>query len=104
MSLNLAQRAARDIEVSKYLESFFSEPANQSHALAKHARLGTLLMVRHLLDAGADTRRVSGRDGNALVEACQRCHEDVVDVLLEQGADPNFDGDEEEHKGGIRLL
>jgi hypothetical protein len=98
-ALSLAQWATRDVEVHKYLESFFSEPANLSYALAKHARLGNLEMVRHLLDAGADTRGTSGRDGNPLVEACRRCHEDVVDLLLERGADPNFDGDEERTQG-----
>jgi hypothetical protein len=98
-ALSLAQLATRDVEVYKYLESFFSEPANLSYALAKHARLGNLEMVRHLLDSGADTRGVSGRNGNPLVEACRRCHEDVVDLLLERGADPNFDGDEERIQG-----
>jgi ankyrin repeat protein len=67
--------------------------------LAKHARLGNLEMVRHLIDTDTDTRRVSCRDGNPLVEACRRCHEDVVNLLLERGADPNFDGDEERIQG-----
>ena len=52
-------------------------------------------MVRHLLDAGADTRGTSGRNTNPLVEACRRCHEDIVDLLLERGADPNFGGNAE---------
>lgn len=98
-ALSLGQWTTRDVEVYKYLESFFSKPANLSHALAKHARLGNFEMVQHLLNAGADTRGVSGRDRNPLVEACRRCHENVVDLLLERGADPNFDGDGERTQG-----
>jgi hypothetical protein len=103
-ALSLAQWAARDVEVYKYLESFFSEPANLSRALAKHIRLGNLEMVRHLLDAGADIRGASGRDGNPLVEACRRCHEDVVDFLLERVPTRILTEMRKEHKGVVRLL
>jgi len=99
-ALCLAQRATRDIEVYKYLENFFAEPDDLSPALAKHARLGNLDMVRYLLDAGADTRGTYGRNRDPLVEACRRCHESVVDLLLERGADPNFDGDKDRVGGG----
>lgn len=98
-ALNLAQWATRDIEVHKYLENFFGKSGNVSLALAKHARLGNLDMVRYLLDAGADTRGTSGRHANPLVEACRRCHGDVVDLLLERGTDPNFDGDDDRVHG-----
>lgn len=94
IKLSRAQSATRDVEVYKYLEGFFFEPSNLSSDLADHARLGNLEMVRYLLDAGADTRGFSGRHGNPLREACRRCHEDVVDILLDRGADPHFMGDE----------
>ncbi|KAI9652384.1 MAG: hypothetical protein M1829_001659 [Trizodia sp. TS-e1964] len=99
-ALCLAQWATRDVEVFKYLERFFSKPSDLSYILAKHARLGNLEMVRYLLDAGADTRGVCGRDANPLIVACRRCHEEVVDLLLERGADPNFDGDRERGQQG----
>jgi len=99
-ALASAQLDTRNVEVYKYLDSFFSEPQDVSYALAVHAHLGNLEMVRHLLDSGADTRGVSGRIGNPLVEACRRCHEDVIDLLLERGADPNFEGDEERSIAG----
>ena len=95
IKLSRAQGATRDVEVYKYLEGFFSEPSNLSSDLAKHARLGNLEMVRYLLDAGADTRGSSMPHGNPLAEACRRCHEDVVDLLLDRGADPHFNGDDE---------
>ncbi|PVH97224.1 ankyrin [Periconia macrospinosa] len=94
VKLSIAQSATREIEVYKYLERFFSKPADFSRDLVTHARLGNLEMVRYLLDAGADTRGVYGRHDNPLAEACRRCHEDVVDLLLDRGADPNFHGDE----------
>jgi len=94
IDLSRAQSTTRDVEVYKYLEGFFPEPSNLSLALVYHARWGNLEMVRYLLDAGADTRGVSGRRYNPLAEASRRCHEDVVDLLLDRGADPNFHGDE----------
>lgn len=94
----------REVEVYKYLGSFFSEPDDGiSSALSFHAALGNLEMVRHLLNAGADTRGVSGRRGNPLLAACQRCHEDVVDLLLERGADPNFYGDKDRVQYGYPI-
>ena len=103
-ALCLAQWATRNIEVYKYLEDFFAKPADLSHVLAKHARYGNLDMVRYLLDAGADTRGTSGRNSNPLVEACRRCHEDVVGLLLDRGADPNFDGDKDRVGGGNAIV
>lgn len=93
-TLSLAQGATRDVEVYKYLGNFFAKPAYLSFALEKHAHFGNLDMVRHLLDAGADICGYQGRGGNPLVEACRGCHERIVDLLLERGADPNCYGDE----------
>lgn len=103
-ALSLAQWATRNTEVYKYLENFFAEPADLSHALVKHARLGHLDMVRYLLDAGADTRGISRRDGNPLVEASRRCHENVADLLLERGTDPNFNGDNDRVQGDSAIV
>ncbi|KAM3065336.1 hypothetical protein ACMFMG_011540 [Clarireedia jacksonii] len=97
--LSLVQGITRDVEVYKYLGNFFGNNDLMSITLAKHARLGNLEMVRYLLDIGADIRGSDGRNSNPLVEACRRCHEDVVDLLLERGADPDFDGDENRLQG-----
>jgi hypothetical protein len=91
-ALDRAQLSTRSPEVHKYLEGFFSEPDELDYQLALHCRLGNLEMVRYLLDAGADTRGSCGRNGNPLVEACRKCHEDIVEMLLERGADPNYRG------------
>jgi len=103
-ALALAQWETRDVDVYKYLENFFTERAHLSHALPRHARLGNLDMVRYLLDSGADIHGIGRRDGNPLVEACRRCHEDVVDLLLERGADPNFNGDKDRAQGDIAIV
>jgi ankyrin repeat protein len=92
MDLNRAQLATRNLEVYKYIDNFFEQRIPESRALAVHARLGNLEMVQYLLDAGADTCGVNTRAGNPLAEACRGCHEEVVDLLLDRGADPDFNG------------
>lgn len=88
---------AKNVEVYTYLESFLEEriDPNASCALGWYSYLGNIEMVRHLLDAGTDIRGTSGHHGNPLTAACERGHEDIVDLLLERGADPNFGGDKD---------
>lgn len=54
------------------------------------ASLGNFSMVRFLIERGADVHsNGSGRDGNLPIEAAARCGQDeVVTLLIEQGADP----------------
>ncbi|KAB5533483.1 ankyrin repeat-containing domain protein [Coniochaeta sp. 2T2.1] len=55
-----------------------------------HAQRGNLEMVRYLLDLGVPVQMENRRRVDApLVQACKSCHEDVVDLLLARGADPN---------------
>jgi hypothetical protein len=59
------------------------------YALRKHAYLGNVSMVRHLLQLGVPVQKSGGCD-TPLVMACRGLHHDIVDILLESGADPNF--------------
>jgi len=92
--LERGMRCTRSWDVYQYLGRFF-EPGQGddiNFSLRFHVGAGNLDMVRHLLDAGAD---VVGREmprGSPLVQAARACHEDVVDLLLARGADPNVRG------------
>jgi len=62
---------------------------NAHDDLRRHAELGNVLMVRHLLHLGVPMQ-VSGYFESPLVMACRGCHNNIVDLLLEHGADPNY--------------
>lgn len=91
-------------QIYTYLDSLLSssprcwkEPEHDvegnNYILAQRVALGDVVMVRHLLDIGADAVDVNNKNNlPALVEAVHGWHEDVVDLLLERGADPNFQG------------
>jgi ankyrin repeat protein len=54
-------------------------------------------MVCHILDRGVSVNAASEQGGEwrtALIAACEACHEDIVDLLLERGADPNVGAEE----------
>jgi ankyrin repeat protein len=90
-----ARYHARSSEVHAYLLECSGgeiKPEDLSAELEDQAGSGNLPMVRYLLDMGVPMTTPRGYNGStsALVEACYRCHEDVVDLLLERGADPNF--------------
>ena len=53
---------------------------------------GNLSMVRHLLHLGVPVQRPNVCFETPLVMACRGLHHDMVDLLLENGADPNFFG------------
>jgi len=48
---------------------------------------GHVALVRLLLDAGADTQKVSNQGCTPLFIACQQGHEEMVRMLLGEGAD-----------------
>ncbi|TDZ54225.1 putative ankyrin repeat protein L63 [Colletotrichum trifolii] len=58
-------------------------------ALERFCWLGSLDMARHLLD---DAGVVLGDESRALGAAARAGHEEVVDLLLRRGADPNGEG------------
>ncbi|KAH6662577.1 ankyrin repeat-containing domain protein [Halenospora varia] len=84
---------AKTWEVFQYIDSFFKESIISSERvsllLARYAELGDVEIVQQLLDAGADIYGGDRHNRNPLVIAARFCHENVVDLLLERGADPN---------------
>jgi ankyrin repeat protein len=49
-------------------------------------------MVRYLLFCGADSNFLGGREGSPLGFAVWAQQEEVIDMLLDAGADPNLNG------------
>lgn len=75
--------------LSKNFDGFLDKDDPLGNNLETHVMSGNLDMVRHLLDAGADVHGGKGYGGSPLLRAVRACHEEVVDLLLERGADPN---------------
>lgn len=94
--------ASRSAEVYQYLDSLVGSPRSSPpyyppclHMRAM-ARAGDLAMVRFQLDTGVIPASLLGL---ALAEAARACNHDIVDLLLERGADPNH-----EHPRGRTIL
>ncbi|PQE28625.1 multiple ankyrin repeats single kh domain protein [Rutstroemia sp. NJR-2017a BBW] len=84
---------AKNWEIFQYIDAFFKESIFQPdhpYLLARYAQLGNLEILRKLLDAGSDINGGKQPNSNPLVIASRYCHEDIVDLLLERGADPNY--------------
>ncbi|KAI1333605.1 ankyrin [Xylariaceae sp. FL0016] len=71
-----------------------------------HAGFGNLDMVRYLLDLGDSDHlhKETGSFRTPLNAACRKCHEDVVDLLLERGADPNHEASTHQRKTNYTAL
>lgn len=89
---------ARSPEIYQYLTSFL-EPADAkedlktlNNELAERARRGDIVMVRYLLELGADPAAKGPPNGTALWQAIREFHTEVVDLLLERGANPREPG------------
>ncbi|KAH8680034.1 ankyrin repeat-containing domain protein [Tricladium varicosporioides] len=93
--LQLTLFCAKTWEVLQYIDSFFEESMLSSDLatllLARYAELGNVEIVQQLLDAGVDIYGGDNHNRNPLVIAARFCHENVVDLLLDRGADPNND-------------
>ncbi|KAK7966201.1 ankyrin [Apiospora aurea] len=111
--LSRALDATASPEVYEYLMRAWEpgyRPPRYEHVMG-HAARGNIAMVRYLLDhrdeegGGVGVVDVNGADdvyhGSALSWACRHGHEDIVDMLLARGADPNFA--EEAHRSGLTL-
>ncbi|KAI1805397.1 ankyrin [Daldinia bambusicola] len=73
------------------IEAFFEDSKlDKQYLLVHYAELGNVDMVRYLLDQGADINGGEKLNCNPLSCAARYWHEDVVDLLLECGADPNY--------------
>ena len=85
---------ARTLDVYKYLSSLinnvsrYREDRSMDEHLVSFAGTGNMSLVRHVVGKGADIS-YHGRHGTALAKAVRSRQEDIVDFLLEQGADPN---------------
>ncbi|KAM0806765.1 putative Multiple ankyrin repeats single kh domain protein [Seiridium cardinale] len=78
-----------NIEVFDHICSLLANPLEKIVSdLSVHAEYGNLNMVKALLDRGAEAQGTNTE--NPLLLAARAGHEDVVDLLLERGADPNF--------------
>ncbi|KAJ9498592.1 hypothetical protein H2202_005778 [Exophiala xenobiotica] len=80
------QGAARGGHVST-VRTLLSEGADPSNALTHAVEGGSLEIVRMLLDAGTDVNEKSS--SRPLKAAAERGRRDLVDLLLQNGADPS---------------
>lgn len=85
--------ASRSAEVYQYLDSLVSSPRQIPPYylpfihLRGMAQAGDLAMVKFQLDTGAIPASLVAL---TLAEAVRACNHDIVDLLLERGADPNY--------------
>ncbi|KAH8903811.1 ankyrin, partial [Coniochaeta sp. PMI_546] len=95
-ALRQAQRSTSNPEVFDYIDKFFKETLSLRelyNALIWYSRAGSICMVRHLLAKGVPVHNPSGYSipvDPPLVEACKGGHDEIVDLLLQHGADPNY--------------
>lgn len=84
---------ASDPEVYDYLQSLVDEihgnRETKSSHMASNAAAGDIVMVRHLLDNGADADGKGVHGDTPLMLAARGWHEDIVDLLLDRGAKIN---------------
>ncbi|KAI2781573.1 ankyrin [Daldinia loculata] len=89
--LRSALLCAKTPETFQYIQTFFQDPGlDNRFLLLRYAELGNVDIVRYLLDAGADINGGGRLNCNPLSCAARYWHEDMVDLLLKRGADPNY--------------
>ncbi|KAL2070190.1 hypothetical protein VTL71DRAFT_13216 [Oculimacula yallundae] len=92
-----AQTCTRSPEVHQYLQSFLIGSLMEQDSylsireFVSHCEWGNKSMVSYFLDQGMCVEPANKYDRTSpLGIAAQHCRHDVVDLLLERGADPNF--------------
>ncbi|KAK4695704.1 hypothetical protein P7C71_g2097, partial [Lecanoromycetidae sp. Uapishka_2] len=87
----LARMSTSDID--EYDEVDASDADRGWTALLRAATNGDEVIVRLLLDKGADIEARSPSNGTSLICAAERQHEAIVDILLQHGANVNAEDD-----------
>lgn len=89
-----ARKHASSPEVFEYLTSaltpWHTATEDAYVDLKRHALLGNVTMVRYLLRLGIPVQEKKQVNETPLLLACRGLHNEVVDLLLEHGADPNY--------------
>ncbi|KAI1413678.1 ankyrin [Hypoxylon sp. FL1857] len=94
-----SRMSTRSWEMYSYVCSFLQDHPSERDLPIKvlrdlvigcHAQYGNLEIIQGLLDEGLDCRRAGYANRIALIKAAAYAHEDMVDLLLRRGADPNY--------------
>ncbi|KAK7976634.1 hypothetical protein PG989_015097 [Apiospora arundinis] len=87
-----ATAEASSVEMLRYLLARYWKlpPERYIELLGVYSGYGNAEIVRYLLDLGADATYCFPQAHHGLAEACRHGYEDIVDMLLEAGADANL--------------
>ncbi|OTA53808.1 ankyrin [Hypoxylon sp. EC38] len=77
-------------------ETGLSMEHRKAIVMARHAEYGNLEMIQSLLDEGVNCYPLGYGGRIPLIKAARHGHEDVVDLLLEHGVDPNYNKSSQE--------
>ncbi|KAK6821359.1 hypothetical protein PG987_015759 [Apiospora arundinis] len=97
-TLKQARRVTLNPKVYGYLSNAWAPGPRNGRApsyadLASHAGRGNMDMVKYLLAQGVPVDGTNTEElESALEQACRRGHDDIVDLLMKRGADPEFTG------------
>ncbi|OIW26324.1 ankyrin [Coniochaeta ligniaria NRRL 30616] len=98
-TLRKAQRRTNNPEMFDFIDKFFKESMSVTDLYTEliwYSRAGVISMVRYLLAKGVPVHNPLGYARPVdppLVEACKGGHDEIVDLLLQHGADPNYGAD-----------
>jgi ankyrin repeat protein len=89
-----------NIEIVKLLTDIINDKEELSKALLfaikpntnQSIPVGNIVVVRHLLEKGADANYKDEFDNTPIVYAAQQVDEEIVETLIKNGADPNVRG------------
>ncbi|MBO9998900.1 MAG: ankyrin repeat domain-containing protein [Cyanobacteria bacterium SID2] len=96
------QKRARQQRIAKYLREGDAIDCQRELMLVKAVKDGKLGEVEALIDTGTPVDRIVPQYGTALLQAVQNGHREIVETLLEEGADPNLVFENRYH--GIPLI
>ncbi|KAI1300906.1 ankyrin repeat-containing domain protein [Xylaria venustula] len=89
--LGKALYVTKSWDVFQYISSFFDSPGSFTDKfLSRHVEWGNTEMVEHLLEAGWDIDGGDKINNDPLIIVARSFHEDIVELLLKRGANPNI--------------